>query len=543
MKKSVPFIIILLTYLLPAVHAQNIINVKEINTSGTGSYPFDFTINTKLYFLAADNSGAYSLWITNGTTSSTKKLSPTGSSISIADIIAYNSKIYFAYDDGVHGYELWVSDGTVAGTKLFKDCYPGSTGSYPQAFTVANNKLFFMGSGVNGERRLYVSDGTPAGTKIIRDNYISLFNGLADFAVLNNDIYFTSNDEVSGGVSCLWKSNGTAAGTKAVSCDLIPGVNGCNYAALNNQLYFSGFDYVNGSELWVTNGTNAGTHIVKNLSADGGGVLNSGAPNNLIVYNSKVYFEAKDDLHGVELFSTDGTAANTKLVKDIVPGIGNSSPYESILFNGLLYFVCLNTQELWKTNGTAAGTKVVKGGLPNARIGNKWNNKLYLIVDNDYAVWESDGTTTGTIPIHLNNTSNPVYSLNNGFQFIPFKGGLYFSGSCNGITVGYELCKLSTTATLLTASPDDKGLALQPAEEKMNNLTATYHAAGKEIIISNNSNSACNWQLFSTTGALLKKGKSAGVTTRIATPGIAPGVYFLICESALTTEKIKLVLY
>jgi ELWxxDGT repeat protein len=47
---------------------------------------------------------------------------------------------------------------------------------------------------------------------------------------------------------------------------------------LNNQLYFSGFDYTNGSELWVTGGTAGSTHIVKKLRADGGCILNGGNP-------------------------------------------------------------------------------------------------------------------------------------------------------------------------------------------------------------------------------------------------------------------------
>jgi ELWxxDGT repeat protein len=36
--------------------------------------------------------------------------------------------------------------------------------------------------------------------------------------------------------------------------------------------------------------------------------------------NGKFYFSADDGIHGTELFSTDGTSARTKLVKDLVPG-------------------------------------------------------------------------------------------------------------------------------------------------------------------------------------------------------------------------------
>ena len=540
MKKHA-FILISFACLLSSIQAQNIINVKDINVNSSGSYPFDFTIaNNKLFFLAQDDISGYSLWVTTGSGSNTKKLSPANPGVTIADIIAYNNKIYFSYDDGLHGYELWVSDGTRGGTILFKDLYPGITGSYPQAFTVANNKLFFMGSGVNGERRLYVSDGTIAGTKIIRDYFINIFNGMTDFAVLNNDIYFSSSDDA--GNAGLWKSNGTTAGTKVVKTNFSPGVTGCNYAVLNNQLYFSGFDYTNGSELWVTGGTAGSTHLVKNLRADGGGILNGGNPNNLIVYNNRVYFGAQDDAHGYELFSTNGTAAGTQLVKDIVPGTAGSLPYGSIVFKNLLYFVCINTQQLWKTDGTIAGTKLVKGGLHDARIGNQWKNKLYLVVDNDYRVWESNGTSAGTKVLQPDNTGNPVYSLNNGFQFLEYKTELYFSGSSYPVTLGYELCKLTTASSLLSLGDITPG-ALQTAHRITANFTALYNAANKEIIINNDSQINCNWKLFSINGGLLKQGRSTAAIINIATTGIAAGTYFLVCASSFRTEKIQLAIY
>jgi trimeric autotransporter adhesin len=442
--------LILPACILPALHAQVLVDVKEINTTGvsSSSYPFDFTImDNKLFFIAADNSGTYGLWITTGTEASTQKISPaTGPLNNIPDIVAYNNKLYFSYNDGINGYELWVSDGTAAGTVLFKDLYPGSTGSYPQNFTVANNKLFFMGSSTDGERRLYASDGTVSGTLIVKNNYIDLFNGYTDFAILNNDIYFTSDNGTGSGYG-LWKSNGTLAGTVLVKPDFNPGVTGGNYAVLDNKLYFSGFDYTNGSELWVTDGTEAGTHIVINLSTDAVGILNSGAPQNLMVYNNKIYFSGRDDTHGSELFVTDGTAAGTQLVKDIVPGTNGSLPNKGILFNGLLYFTCSGSPDLWKTDGTEPGTQLVKSGLNYANIAAAWNGKLYMILSSgdNYAVWQSDGSTAGTLPIQLQNTVNPVSSLNNNFQCKEYNSALYLSASNNDITVGFELAKITVS--------------------------------------------------------------------------------------------------
>jgi len=449
--------------------AQFIKNVKELNTTGTSnSYPFDFTVlDTKLFFIAAGNSGTYSLWVIDGNDASTTMISPsTGPLNNIPNIIAYNNKIYFAYNDGINGMELWVSDGTAGGTVLFKDLYPGSTGSYPEAFTVTNNKLFFMGNSIDGERRLYASDGTPAGTIVIKNNHIRLFNGLQDFAVVNNEIYFSS-DNGTGAGNGLWKSNGSLAGTVLVKPDFIAATSPGDYAVMNNKLYFSGFDYTNGSELWVSDGTEAGTYMVKNLSTDGGGILYSGEPINLKVYNNKLYFAGRDDTHGMELFVSDGTEAGTQLVKDILPGTDGSRPFSSTIYNGLLYFVCYGTQELWKTDGTAAGTQLVKSMPDFARFAATWNTKMYLILGNAYAVWQSDGTTAGTTPIQLQNTANPVYSLNNDFKFKEYNAALYFSGSCNSITIGYEPSKLTLTALPLK-------LISFRGEEKSNNDILTW---------------------------------------------------------------------
>lgn len=71
------------------------------------------------------------------------------------------------------------------------------------------------------------------------------------------------------------------------------------------------------------------------------GVQNS-TPSNFAIYNGKLYFSASSTVDGAsigaELWESDGTEAGTKLVSDIVPGSSSSSPNALYSFNNKLYF-------------------------------------------------------------------------------------------------------------------------------------------------------------------------------------------------------------
>jgi ELWxxDGT repeat protein len=468
-------------------NAQTLEKVKEISAGFGNSNPYFFTsVGSKLFFIATDAAFQRKLYVSEGTDATTQLLGPPATvNFSVTNLIAYNNKLFFSCDDGINGQELWTSDGTVAGTVLFKDLYPGATGSYPQSFTVANGKLFFMGTGVNGERRLYVSDGTPAGTFIVRDDYIQLFNGLNTFAILNNDIYFTSNDV--NGPYALWKSDGTPGGTVIVKGNFIPGVSGCNYAVLNNKLYFSGFDYTNGSELWVTDGTDPGTHIVKNLRADAVGILNGGSPLALTVFNSKLYFSAQDDLHGQELFVSDGTDPGTVMVKDIFPGPDGSLPNQITICNGFMYLTCWYQQELWKSDGTEAGTQLVKPVLSYTRFGAVWNNKMYLVSGDNPDLWQSDGTTLGTGPATVTNSINPITIFATDFYLTPHNGSLYFGGRCFDISQSVEPLRFVAAAPPVhNFSFTGNGNWSNPANWAGGIMPPTTLVGGDNIVINGN---------------------------------------------------------
>lgn len=604
--------------IISTLQAQDIVNVKDINTAGN-SLPRDLIIsNDKLFFIAQDAANYNSLWFTLGTDATTTNVGPFGGiSNSIRELQNYNNKIYFAYNDGVNGQEPWVSDGTTAGTVMLKDIYPGNTSSDPQNFTVANNKLFFLANNTNGTHRLYVSDGTAANTKVIKDNIVAGFNGDRALAVLNNMVYFNSDDGSGSGFG-LWKSDGTLAGTILVQAgDNIANFNG-NSPILNNKMYFDAYDNIHGDELWVTDGTNAGTHIVKDINPSG-----SGEPENFRVYHNKIYFSANDGINGEEVWVTDGTTAGTQLVKDVLPGANSSQPRAFTVYNDTLYFLAWATQELWKTDGTEANTQLVKGSIPSSLFAAVWNNKMYMISGADFSTYQSDGTAAGTIPMRADNTSSPIYhysQFGSDNYFLEYHNELYFQASVVGITTGYELCKLTpgglplklisftgavkgdndllhwvTTNELNTAffnieqSDDGKIFntagtvkaaqnstttkeynfiqksSLNPGgfyrlkmvdidneftyssiihlqHEKSNLLKITYKAGDNSIIINNQFNAKCTWQLYLITGILIMNGNSSNTSIYIPVNNVITGIYIVRCLANNNSVFLKTII-
>lgn len=78
------------------------------------------------------------------------------------------------------------------------------------------------------------------------------------------------------------------------------------------------------------------------------------------VYQSQIgnrmIFSAFSPANGNELWVSDGTKANTKLLKDIVPGYQSSYSSDFTKTGDFLYFVA-NGSEVWKTDGSPSGTR------------------------------------------------------------------------------------------------------------------------------------------------------------------------------------------
>merc|ERR1711871_46393 len=127
----------------------------------------------------------------------------------------------------------------------------------------------------------------------------------------------------------------------------------------STAVVFSAEDNIHGRELWISDGTAANTVMIKDINP---GVSGSSPRHFTKLSDGFVYFSANDGLRGVELWKTDGTVAGTVLVRDICKGECSSTPkYLTTMSNSPKLFFAANFgpvgAELWLTDGSAGGTE------------------------------------------------------------------------------------------------------------------------------------------------------------------------------------------
>ena len=179
--------------------------------------------------------------------------------------------------------------------------------------------------------------------------------------------FLTNGNPQSGNGNCLYRSNGTAAGTTPFVCD----TSTLGLELFNDELYFSRSANYKGYELWKTDGTASGTVMVKDIYTG----MNSGLVSLLTSTEDYLYFSAKTGTANTDtgLWRTDGTNAGTQLVKSGFVGYP-SSDTRSVIGNvlylrGTQYFSNSDSiLGLWSTDGTTNGTTLYTnydGQFPN----------------------------------------------------------------------------------------------------------------------------------------------------------------------------------
>ena len=335
--------------------------LADLNTTGSPAFlPFPMpggtaggAIGQTLYFTAADGTRNPGLYQSDGTAAGTKlvrDLSPDqGSQIltgplaaNTQPVLAAGGKVYFAGRDAEAGNELWATDGTT--TKRVADLSPGAANSDLSFVAAVGGRAVFQASvrtpmagyPVTG---LYGSDGTAGGTVALTPADGSGYQSSP--VATGGKVYFsvtTYSPTIFNVTSTIWETDGTKAGTKAFAtlpAGAIVGfaADGRWAAAADGNLYFSASAEGSGTELWVSDGTAAGTKLLKDINPTSNTSFypgdfsvsspRSSSPQFFTAVRNAVYFAADDGTHGQELWKTDGTAAGTVMVKDLSPTVGS----------------------------------------------------------------------------------------------------------------------------------------------------------------------------------------------------------------------------
>jgi trimeric autotransporter adhesin len=413
--KNILYILLLCSQI--AIAQVDFLANSEIPKAGTT--PSNYLVwNSNLYyganynFLRLVDSPFCAMMKSDGTSGGTNVLKRLSYSYEYTAISA--TKFAFTTADLLSdNVSLWVSDGTAAGTQVIKSV---SVYNNDLTFlTACNGKLFFSEANL-GNSNLWVTDGTIAGTTQIATGLE--FDYYSKFFSYNNKLYFSAKNlaPLNTDGAELWSSDGTVAGTamlKNICTTANCGSEPRNFCIYNTKLYFSAKDATNGRELWVTDGTAANTVMLKDIAT---GLLNS-EPLEMAVFNSKMFFSAMNNAGDRELYSTDGTAANTVLFKDL-NATNSSTPAYFTVYNGNMYFTAFSSvsgYQLYKSDGTVANTGLFK---------------------NVQAVTGSGGMASGDY-IHGQNDFSPFGVANNLLFFIAYDG-------ING-TTGRELWKTDGT--------------------------------------------------------------------------------------------------
>ena len=402
--------------------------ILDLRPGSLGSNPGVFWSGDDVVFVSAlDATGTGRLWRMDPTTHalvvvSTAVESPDERLVRTGDSWVFRGR------DLAHGAELWRTDGTAPGTYLVRDIEPGgwidgsprrfassgqramfaqltfltvpwitdgmtatrlasSSLNNPSSFlALASHWLFVAGTPAAGYE-LWTSDETPLGTHMLVEVNPGAATGVVSELVRLGAGALFLGDGPGLGIEPWW-SDGTASGTRLVA-DVNPGpASSCvlgitGLVPAGDGVWMTLTDGVHGTEPWFTNGTAAGTFMPADICPGCGAsirpfVTNAAPPMYAVGLDRTIVFVADTGTTGNEIWVSDGTAAGTFPLNEILPGLASAEPRDFLRVGPNVFFTAddgIHGRELWAlpTAATkAAVTETVSppctGGLPHPQI-------------------------------------------------------------------------------------------------------------------------------------------------------------------------------
>lgn len=354
--------------------------------------------------------------------------------------------------------------------KSVKTFEVGTDGSESVTMCATPGLLYFGANNNKATEGLepWVSDGTTTGTHLLKNLNEGYRHSNPKWfkPALGKVIFIATVFSNTGTKTKLFITDGSESGTVEL-CDLsyntTPSVSVSTSAfygkEMNGKYYFSAETDAEEAELWVTDGTAAGTKMLKDIYATSNF---ASFPANFEVVNDKLFFTASNNVYGSELWMSDGTESGTVLVKDCYPGNKGYVTGQLIGFKGKLYFAAADKNsnkgiELWVSDGTEAGTVLLKDINPDYRDANPadffvFNDQLYFSAAHYLTgkeLYSTDGTPEGTVLVQ---DINPGTSSSNPSSFVTVGNTLFFVAK--DAVYGSELRKLTAGATTVEMIKD-----------------------------------------------------------------------------------------
>jgi ELWxxDGT repeat protein len=288
-------------------------------------------------------------------------------------LIEFDGLILLSYNDGIHGEELFYMDSPEDEPLLLKDIYPGGNSSSPSAFTIAEDKLFFIAQTTVISNALWVTDGTTEGTHTIMDG-----GGFSALTAFGKKLIFkfTYQDEER-----VYVTDGTSEGTKLLKTFREDGgTYPEGFPIVNGKVLLRGNDG-SGYKYWTSDGTQAGTQELA------GSATMPAIPYKYYSFNGYIYFS-----DGLSVWKSDGTPHGTTPFEPFFNHINTGT-----IFRGDFHFTTNGTRDFgfWKLNKAGVLQKLISGN--NLKILAQSPDMLLLNVDD--VLWKSNGTLAGTSSI------------------------------------------------------------------------------------------------------------------------------------------------
>ena len=336
--------------------------VKDINPGSAASNPANFLVVGNLaYFSATTAASGQEIWVTDGTSAGTRLVAElaagTQSSGSFPAGALGSKVLIFGYDAGSIPH-LYVSDGTASGTVALANTY-----LYPQPTpgiltTATNGKAYFTAFDTSGTARPWVTDGSAAGTHALgmTSSGTAISDGDA-FTQAGAYVYFSAT---AAGAGQLFRARLADDVIEQVTTNTAPqnfGLAGDKspIVAAGNLVYFIGYT-AGVTQMWRSDGTAAGTFPVAPFSGMAG---NSPVSPRLTIANNHLFFVSASGPPGFSAaFASDGTVAGTINLTEQF-----NAPASIMGSDG--NYAYLGPGQLMRSDGTAGGTHVMNnlGGL------------------------------------------------------------------------------------------------------------------------------------------------------------------------------------